>query len=40
MKKYKLKFLTALVIVSLMGCGDSQQNSHKNSKNDTPKIRK
>jgi predicted 3-demethylubiquinone-9 3-methyltransferase (glyoxalase superfamily) len=35
MKKYKLTLLTALVIASLMGCGDSQQNSHKNSKNDT-----
>jgi predicted 3-demethylubiquinone-9 3-methyltransferase (glyoxalase superfamily) len=35
MKKYKLKFLTALVIASLMGCGDSQQNSHKNNNIDT-----
>ena len=30
MRNYILKFLTALVIASLIGCGDSQQNSHKN----------
>jgi hypothetical protein len=30
MRKYRLKFLTVLVIASLIGCGDSQQNSHKN----------
>lgn len=35
MKKYKLKFLTAFVIASLMGCRDSQQNSHKNNNIDT-----
>jgi predicted 3-demethylubiquinone-9 3-methyltransferase (glyoxalase superfamily) len=35
MKKYKLKFLTALMIASLMGCRDSQQNSHKNNNIDT-----
>lgn len=35
MKKYRLKFLTALLIVCLMGCGGSQQNSHKNGKIDT-----
>ena len=35
MKKYKLKFLTVLVIASLMGCGDSQENSHKNNNIDT-----
>jgi predicted 3-demethylubiquinone-9 3-methyltransferase (glyoxalase superfamily) len=35
MKKYKLKFLTALVVAILMGCGDSQQNSHKNNNTDT-----
>jgi predicted 3-demethylubiquinone-9 3-methyltransferase (glyoxalase superfamily) len=34
MKKYKLIFLTALVIVSLTGCGDFQQNSHKSNKTD------
>ncbi len=35
MKKYTLKFLTTLVIVSLMGCGNSQQNSNNNNKTDT-----
>ncbi|HEY1040162.1 MAG TPA: VOC family protein [Bacteroidia bacterium] len=35
MKKYKLNFLTALVIVNLMGCGNSQQSSHESSKTDT-----
>lgn len=35
MKKYKLKFLTTLVLASLMSCGDSQQNSHKNNNIDT-----
>jgi predicted 3-demethylubiquinone-9 3-methyltransferase (glyoxalase superfamily) len=35
MKKYKLKFLTALLIAGLLGCGDSQQNTHQNGKNDT-----
>jgi predicted 3-demethylubiquinone-9 3-methyltransferase (glyoxalase superfamily) len=35
MKKYKLKFLTALVIAGIMGCGDSQQNSHKTNNIDT-----
>jgi predicted 3-demethylubiquinone-9 3-methyltransferase (glyoxalase superfamily) len=35
MKKYTLKFLTALVIASLMGCGNSQQNSNNNNKTDT-----
>jgi uncharacterized lipoprotein NlpE involved in copper resistance len=32
MKKHTLKFLTALVIAPLMGCGNSQQNSQKDSK--------
>ena len=36
MKKYKRKFLTALLLLSLMGCGDSQQ--HSNKKNDTDTI--
>jgi predicted 3-demethylubiquinone-9 3-methyltransferase (glyoxalase superfamily) len=35
MKKYRLTFLAALIIAILMGCENSQQNSHKNSKNDT-----
>ena len=35
MRKYRLKFLTALVIAGLIGCGDSQQNSHENKNNDT-----
>ncbi|MEJ5996440.1 VOC family protein [Pedobacter sp. Du54] len=33
MKKYTLKFLTAIVIALLMSCGNSQQNTRKN--NDT-----
>jgi predicted 3-demethylubiquinone-9 3-methyltransferase (glyoxalase superfamily) len=36
MKKYKRKFLTALLLLSLMGCGDSKQ--HSNKKNDTDTI--
>jgi predicted 3-demethylubiquinone-9 3-methyltransferase (glyoxalase superfamily) len=35
MRKYRLKFLTALMMAGLMGCGDSQQNSHKNKNIDT-----
>jgi predicted 3-demethylubiquinone-9 3-methyltransferase (glyoxalase superfamily) len=35
MKNYKLKFLVALVIANLMGCGDSHQNSHKTNNKDT-----
>lgn len=35
MKKYTLKFLTALIIANLMGCGNSQQDSHENSQMDT-----
>jgi predicted 3-demethylubiquinone-9 3-methyltransferase (glyoxalase superfamily) len=35
MRKYMLKFLTALVIVSLTGCDNSQQNSHKSKNIDT-----
>jgi predicted 3-demethylubiquinone-9 3-methyltransferase (glyoxalase superfamily) len=35
MKKYRLTFLAALIIVILMGCENSQQDSHKNSRNDT-----
>jgi len=35
MRKYTIKLLTALVIASLIGCGDSQQNSPKNKNIDT-----
>lgn len=35
MKKYMLKFLTALIIVNVMGCGNSQQHSNNSSKIDT-----
>ncbi len=35
MKKHALNFLTTLVVVALMGCGDPQQDSHKDSTNDT-----
>jgi hypothetical protein len=35
MKKYKLKFFTALITAALTGCGDSQHNAHKNSKIDS-----
>lgn len=35
MKKYTLKFLIVLVIANVMGCGNSQQNTHNNSKIDT-----
>lgn len=35
MRKYRLKFLTALVIATLIGCGDSQQNFHNNKNIDT-----
>ena len=35
MKNYKLKFLAVLIISSLMGCVNSQQNSKDNSKIDT-----
>lgn len=35
MKKYILKFLSALIIVNLIGCGNSQQNSDKNSNFDS-----
>lgn len=34
MKKFK-NFFTALVIASLMGCGESQQNAQKNTTSDT-----
>ena len=30
MRNYRFTFWVALVIASLIGCGDSQQNSHKN----------
>jgi predicted 3-demethylubiquinone-9 3-methyltransferase (glyoxalase superfamily) len=35
MKKYTLKFLFALVIASLMACGNSQQNTNNESKIDS-----
>jgi predicted 3-demethylubiquinone-9 3-methyltransferase (glyoxalase superfamily) len=35
MKKYLFKILTVLVVVNVMGCGNSQQNSNNNSKIDT-----
>ena len=35
MKKYVHKFLTTLIIVNAIGCGNSQQESDKNSKMDT-----
>lgn len=35
MKKYAIKFLTALIIVNAMSCGNSQKDSHKTSKIDT-----
>jgi len=35
MKKYTLKFLVALILVSAMACEDSQQNSHSNNNTDT-----
>lgn len=35
MKKYMLKFLTAVIIVNVTSCGNSQQNSHTDSKIDT-----
>lgn len=35
MNKYNFKFLIALVIAGLMGCGDAQQNAHTNNNIDT-----
>ncbi len=35
MKKYKLKFLIALVIAGIMGCGNTEQNSYKKNAVDT-----
>jgi predicted 3-demethylubiquinone-9 3-methyltransferase (glyoxalase superfamily) len=35
MKKYGLNILVTLTIVSVMGCGNSQQNSTSNNKTDT-----
>ena len=35
MKTYAFNLLTALVIANLVGCGNSQQSSHENSKTDT-----
>ncbi|PBQ33279.1 hypothetical protein CNR22_16355 [Sphingobacteriaceae bacterium] len=35
MKKCKLNFSTALVVLILMGCGDSLQNSHQKNNMDT-----
>lgn len=38
--KNTFKLLTALAIVTLMGCGNSQQNSHEIGKNDTTSVKK
>lgn len=35
MKKYTFNFLTALVITTLLGCGNSQQNSQKDNNTDS-----
>jgi len=35
MKKKIINFFTVILLANLMGCGNSQQNSHKNSKIDT-----
>lgn len=35
MRKYIVKSLAVLVIANVMGCGNSQQNTHNNSKIDT-----
>ena len=35
MKLYALKFLTVMMIANIMGCGNSQQNAHDNTKIDT-----
>ena len=35
MKKYALQLLTAVIIANLLGCGNSQQNSHENINTDT-----
>jgi predicted 3-demethylubiquinone-9 3-methyltransferase (glyoxalase superfamily) len=37
--KNTLKLLTAVSIAIIMGCGNSQQNSHENSKTDTTTIK-
>lgn len=38
--KNTLKLLTVLTIATAMGCGNSQQNSHENSKTDTTTLKK
>jgi predicted 3-demethylubiquinone-9 3-methyltransferase (glyoxalase superfamily) len=38
--KNTLKLLTALTIATVMSCGNSQQNSHENSKTDTTTLKK
>ena len=35
MKNYRFKIITALVIVHALGCGNSQENAHNESKKDT-----
>lgn len=37
--KKTLKLLTAAIVAIIMGCGNSQQNSHENSKTDTTTIK-
>lgn len=37
--KNTLKLLTAAIVAIIMGCGNSQQNSHENSKTDTTTIK-
>ncbi len=38
--KNTLKFLTAVTIATIMGCGNSQQNAHENSKTDSTTLKK
>ena len=38
--KYTLKLLTAVAMVTVMGCGNSEQNTHENIKTDTATSKK
>jgi hypothetical protein len=38
--KNTLKLLTAVTIATIMGCGNSQQNVHENSKTDSTTLKK
>ena len=38
--KNTLKLLTAVIIATIMGCGNSQQNAHENSKTDSTTLKK